>query len=169
MCSRSFWHQSLCESSERGLKTNSFLTTAPLLATQQIPSPSSTKALILIFGPSAANPRTSFSTIKLRWPLSDHRRTPSANRVTGVTVPFMRTRSESMGWADSGRSMLDCVSSLQRVVEALLWSLKSDVEIYALVGADAGSLWLRLNEANRMWTMPTEIGFIYLKTLKNRN
>lgn len=99
MYSRSFWHQSLCESADAISNTKSFLTNFPLLPTQQSPPPFSTIALIRILEPSEANPRTSFSTAKHRsvWP-SDHLILPSSQKSTDVRVPLIRNRSEMRGW-----------------------------------------------------------------------
>ena len=95
---RSFWDQRLRESLDKGWNTKSFLTKAPLLATQQIPAPPpSTTALILIFEPSVTKPSTSFSTVKQRWPLSLILSFPSAVRVNSVSLPLMMTRSDTMG------------------------------------------------------------------------
>ena len=95
---RSFWDQRLRESLDKGWNTKSFLTKAPLLATQQIPAPPPlTTALILIFEPSVTKPSTSFSTVKQRWPLSHILSFPSAVRVNGVSLPLMMTRSDTMG------------------------------------------------------------------------
>ena len=119
---RSFWDQRLRESLDKGWNTKSFLTKAPLLATQQIPAPPpSTTALILIFEPSVTKPSTSFSTVKQRWPLSLILSFPSAVRVNSVSLPLMMTRSDTMGCSAgfSGCSILK--KTLSERMKSSLW------------------------------------------------
>lgn len=110
MYSRSFWHQSFCDSSDRGRNTTSFLTSFPLPAAAQQPSLISTMVLILMLGPSVTKPRTSFSTTKHRWTPSDHHSRPSESRASGVSAPWTMTRSENMGCVLSGWSISELKS-----------------------------------------------------------
>ena len=102
MNSRSFWHHSLCDSSDEGRNTTSFRTSFGLLPPPQHPSPLSTMVLSLMSGPSPANPRTSFSMVKFRWLPSGHHSLPSASKDSCETVPLTLTRSDIMA---AGRSI----------------------------------------------------------------
>ena len=139
---RSFWDQRLRESLDKGWNTKSFLTKAPLLATQQIPAPPpSTTALILIFEPSVTKPSTSFSTVKQRWPLSLILSFPSAVRVNSVSLPLMMTRSDTMGCSAGFSGCSISKKTLSERMKSSLWMwmwefvFSNDVWLWIVLGS----------------------------------